>query len=97
MNDDDKNKAKYTFEELSKKYLEKQPEKENYKMKEIANDYQMIVSFILTILILTFLGVFFGYKLDQKIHTTPLFVLLFPFLGIAAAYRNLFKDSSRKK
>lgn len=98
MNEENKEKAKYTYEELSEKYLGKKVKnRKNNKMKRMASDYQMIVSFIVTLLVLIFLGVFLGNKLDQKLKTTPLFILLFTFLGIGASYRNLFKDANRKK
>ncbi len=98
MNEENKDKPKYTYEQLSNKYLEKTPNNnDKHKVKEFASDYQMIVSFLVTIIILTSLGVFLGYKLDKKLNTTPLFIIIFTFLGIAASYRNLFKDAFRKK
>ncbi|QVK17786.1 AtpZ/AtpI family protein [Mycoplasmatota bacterium] len=98
MNKENKEKAKYTYEELSEKYLEKKVlDKKTNKMKSLASDYQMIVSFIVTLVILIFLGIFLGNKLDQKLKTSPLFILLFTFLGIGASYRNLIKDANRKK
>ncbi|MDF2699143.1 MAG: putative F0F1-ATPase subunit Ca2+/Mg2+ transporter [Haloplasmataceae bacterium] len=98
MNENNENKPKFTYEELSKKYLEKQTiDKKSNAAKEFSTDYSMVVSFIVSILILSFLGVFFGNKLDQKLNTTPLFILLFSFLGIAASFRNLLKDIKQKK
>ncbi len=99
MDEEKKENPKYSYEELCKKYLDKEPEvkKTPKEMKRLASDYQMIVSFMVTLLILIFLGVFLGYKLDKLLHTTPTFILIFTFLGIAASYRNLFKDANRKK
>lgn len=98
MNEENKNKPKYTYEQLSKKYLDKTPDNNNkHNVKEFAGDYQMIVSFLVSIVILIFLGVFLGHKLDKKLNTTPLFIIIFTFLGIAASYRNLLKDANRKK
>jgi len=100
MNEEKKDYPEYSYEELSKKYLEKkvnENQSNKIEVKRFASDYQMIVSFLLTLIILIFLGVFLGYKLDQLLKTTPLFILIFTFLGIAASYRNLFKDANKKK
>lgn len=98
MDENTDKKPKYTYEELSDKYIEKKDDKNAKKreVKQFASDYQMIVSFGVTLVVLIALGIFLGYKLDQELQTTPLFILVFTFLGIAAAYRNLFKDANRK-
>lgn len=95
---DSKDKPKYSYEELHEKYIEKKAPNQSEKkvVKQFASDYQMIVSFVITLVVLLVLGVYLGYKLDQILNSTPLFILIFTFLGIGAAYRNLFKDANKK-
>jgi ATP synthase protein I len=97
MTENKDEKPKYTYEQLKEKCLDekKAVEKEKNTTKQFAQDYQMIVSFMLTLIILILGGVFLGKYLDEKLNTSPLFILLFTFLGIAASYRNLFKDASK--
>ncbi len=37
-------------------------------------------------------GIFLGYTLDKAIGTSPLFMLLFLFLGFAAGVRNIMRN-----
>lgn len=91
---EENNKPKYTYEELKEKYLDNKKEKKFEKTQDFAKDYNMITSFMITIVILIALGVFIGNWLDKQLGTTPLFIILLTFLGIAAAYRNLYKAAT---
>lgn len=43
------------------------------------------------------LGVFGGYKLDQWLHTTPLFILICSLAGVAIAFYVVIKDTLHTK
>lgn len=94
MDDQDK-KSKYTYEELRDKYVDQKPNATNSNTKNLANDYNMIVSFIISVLLFIGIGLFAGNYLDNLWNTKPLFILIFIFLGIGAAYRNLYKSITK--
>ncbi len=43
-------------------------------------------------LVLLGLGVWGGLKLDARLHTQPLFLILFPILGLGIALYQLYKE-----
>jgi len=43
------------------------------------------------------LGVWGGLKLDEQLHTTPLFLLLFPVLALVITFVQLYKNLNKKK
>lgn len=43
------------------------------------------------------LGAFGGYKLDQWLHTTPLFTLICSLAGVAIAFYVVIKDTLHTK
>lgn len=87
---DGKKTPKFTYEELSEKYIDGKEESSFTKAKDITKDYNLVVTFIISILLYIGIGVFVGNYLDNLLNTKPLFILLFTFLGIGAAYRNLY-------
>jgi len=46
--------------------------------------------------ILIFFGAFGGLKLDQKIGTSPLFIILFSFIAIALSMYNIIRKETYK-
>lgn len=58
------------------------------------NNFLGIIALIsqigLNLFITIFLGLAVGKFLDDKFATSPLFLLIFIILGVAAAFRNLF-------
>ena len=83
-------KTKYSYEELKQKYIDEKEEIHFKKKRNLAKDYNMIVTFIISIVLYIGLGVFIGYYIDELLHTKPLFILILSFIGIGAAYRNLY-------
>ena len=53
---------------------------------------QLGITMITPILICTLIGVF----LDEKIHSSPIFTIVFILLGVAAAFRNLFYHTNKQ-
>jgi F0F1-type ATP synthase assembly protein I len=43
------------------------------------------------------IAVWAGYKLDQKLRTTPIFVILFPVLSLAVSMWQLVKELNKPK
>lgn len=50
---------------------------------------QVGMEFVLSILV----GAFLGYKLDQWLETTPLFLILLFFLGVFAGFMSIYRAS----
>ncbi len=90
MSEDKKEKPKYSYEELSEKYIskKKEPDKDS-KTKGFGKAYAIITSFIVTLVIAILLAIFVGRKLDEWLGTKAVFTVLFLLLGIAASFRNL--------
>lgn len=42
-------------------------------------------------------GVFLGYQLDRWLHTSPLFLLLCFFLGVAGSFLNIYRVFKQQK
>jgi ATP synthase protein I len=88
--DEKEKKTQFTYDELKEKYIDGKQKTSYTKTQKIASDYNMIVTFIISVMLFIGIGVFAGVYLDRYLNTTPLFILVFSFLGIAVAYRNLF-------
>ncbi len=43
------------------------------------------------------LGVLGGLKVDERLHTTPLFLLLFPVIALVITFVQLYKSLNKKK
>jgi F0F1-type ATP synthase assembly protein I len=93
--DEKEKKTQFTYEELKEKYIDGKQKNNYVKTQKIASDYNMIVTFIISVMLFIGIGVFAGVYLDRYLNTTPLFILVFSFLGIGAAYRNLFKSITK--
>lgn len=52
--------------------------------------YSIVSSFGLQMIITIGIGMFAGYYLDKYLNTTPLFIIIFVFLGVGAGFRNLY-------
>lgn len=97
LEQNNKNKqTKYTYEELKEKYIDNKSNSASKKTKEIASDYNMIVSFVITIVLLIGIGILGGWYIDNYLNTKPLFIVILSLLGIAAAYRNLYVSVTRR-
>ena len=55
-------------------------------MKSIALINQIAITMMVPIIGCVFLGIF----LDRWLHTSPLFIIIMVFLGMGAAFRNLY-------
>ncbi len=71
-------------------------------MKDIQNkdplqNYAKYSGLAIQMLVIIFLGVFGGYKLDVLLHTKPLFTLLLSLIAVFAAIYLSVKDLIRSK
>jgi len=92
MNKNETDRPKYSYEELSEKYINKSQEKKvpkNDNNKGFGKAYAAITSFIFTLIITMFIAIFLGTYLDQWLNTKFLFTGVFLLLGILASFRNL--------
>jgi ATP synthase protein I len=55
-------------------------------------NYARYTSIGMQMLVIIFLGVFGGYKLDKYIGTTPLFIIILSFAGVSLAIYYAIKD-----
>lgn len=58
-------------------------------------NYARYTSIGLQMLVIIFLGVFGGYKLDHLLHTAPLFTIFLSFAGVSLAIYHAIKDFIR--
>ncbi len=67
--------------------------------KDPLQNYAKYSAIAIQMLVIIFLGVFGGYKLDVLLHTLPLFTLLLSLIAVFAAIYLSVKDliRSRKK
>jgi F0F1-type ATP synthase assembly protein I len=65
--------------------------KENRNKNSLEN-YARYSSLAIQMLVIIFIGVFGGFKLDALLHTSPLFTVLLSLLAVAAAIYNSVKD-----
>lgn len=56
-------------------------------LKSLAMINQIAIAMMVPIIGCVFLGIF----LDRWLHTSPLFIIIMVFLGMGAAFRNLYK------
>jgi|SRR5690554_5206200 len=90
---DQEKRSKYSYEELKRKYIDKEPAKQT-TTKEVTNALSIFIGFIFNMVLLIAAGLFIGYFIDKRLETTPIFMLLLTLLGIGAAFRNLIKSIS---
>ena len=64
--------------------------------KSPLENYARYTSMGIQMLVIIFLGVFGGYKLDQLAGTTPLLTLLLSFAGVTMAIYLAIKDFLKK-
>ncbi len=65
--------------------------------KNPLESYARYSSLAVQMLVIIFIGVFGGYKLDSLLHTKPLFILILSLLAVAAAIYHSIKDFIRPK
>jgi F0F1-type ATP synthase assembly protein I len=65
--------------------------------KDPLQNYAKYSGLAVQMLVIIFLGVFGGFKLDSYLHTKPLFTLLFSLLAVFAAIYLSVKDFIRPK
>ncbi len=72
----------------------------NLRHNNPLQNYARYTSIGLQMLVIIFLGVFGGFKLDQYLGTTPLFIILLSFAGVSLAIyhaiRDFIKQNKRK-
>jgi len=87
---EDKNEPPSTLSERIAAAQKHRLEKEHGKKKRSAyTGAQAGIEFSLSILV----GGYGGYLLDDYLQTTPIFLILFFFLGVAAGFMSLFRAS----
>ena len=64
--------------------------KESWKLVSQASSIGFLVVFCILI------GLAIGYYIDKWLNTKPLFIVIFLFLGVVAAFYNLFKTVLNK-
>ncbi|WP_242987886.1 AtpZ/AtpI family protein [Anaerofustis stercorihominis] len=62
----------------------------NNEMSDIAKAVSIILQLGLTMVVTILLCLFFGKFLDSKFHKDNLWTLIFLFLGVCAALRNMY-------
>ncbi|MCK9268569.1 MAG: AtpZ/AtpI family protein [Alkaliphilus sp.] len=66
------------------------PKKTDEDRKGLEN-FALITQVGMSMVIPILLGVYIGKKLDDWLNKSPLFLLIFIVIGVAAAFTNLFK------
>lgn len=75
------------LEQMSSKYGLKEKQNEEVKHEpNAAESYMLGIGFITH----TLVGLFIGYWLDEFCKTSPLFLLIFLFVGFIAGFRNIW-------
>lgn len=59
-------------------------------MNEFLHGLALITQLGINLFIIIFLGLITGKFLDDKFSTSPIFLIIFIILAVAAAFRNLF-------
>jgi F0F1-type ATP synthase assembly protein I len=65
--------------------------------KRLLNSYARYSSIAFQMLAIILLGVFAGFKLDQWLHTKPVFTIILSFGSVILAIYYVTKDLIRKK
>jgi len=65
--------------------------------KRLLNNYARYSSMAFQMLAIILLGVFAGFKLDQWIHTKPIFTVILSFGSVILAIYSVTKDLLKKK
>ncbi len=69
----------------------------------MSNDYDWMRNYVkyssilLQLIITIVIGIFFGYKLDQWLHTKPIFLILFTVIFSAIAFYITIRQLLQKK
>ena len=71
------------------------------RKKPQQNEFSKALSFFLqisvTIIACLVVGIFLGYFLDRWLNTSPWMILVFTFLGVAAAFKSIFDFAKKVK
>lgn len=81
-----------SLEELQRKIDTIQPPKQASQEDNSGAQYGKGVRMGVDLLAGAGVGIFLGYTLDKATGTSPLFLLLFLFLGFAAGVRNIMRN-----
>ena len=65
--------------------------KQGYHIQEKVSIFRITTDLIVT----NGLGVFFGYKIDDFFHTTPIFIILCTIVAIAASMLNIHRSLNK--
>lgn len=89
MSKDKKTKAKYSFDELKEKYIDRKTKPITILARDEVTGLNIVISFIVNLFVLLAIGLIGGYYLDRWLGTTPFFMIILVIIGIIAAFRNL--------
>jgi F0F1-type ATP synthase assembly protein I len=81
---------------LENNELKNKKDKESEEKKEIYNSIAPFLNLGLQMALTIGICVFFGWWLDGKFDKSPLFTLIFTFLGIFTAFYNFFKTVNQQ-
>ncbi len=73
-------------------FMNKEPNKKNPRQANIIK----YTSLGTQMLVYLGLGVWGGLKLDEKMHTQPLFLIILPITGLGISLYQLYKELSKK-
>ncbi len=85
-NDDLKNLGE-RLDKARKVEEEKAPKPKTRGDRSMARAYKVGIE----LMVAMFVGLAVGFFVDKYLETTPLFILIFFFLGVAAGFRNVYK------
>ena len=91
---DDRSRLKSLDERLEKARSEKEknaPKPPTKSQSSFGSAYRIGIEFVVAV----FVGAGIGWGLDKWLETTPLFMLIFFFLGVAAGFLNVYKAAER--
>ena len=74
---------------------EKMPRDNRGMGKEFMRAFAVLTQIGITIIACIGLGIFLGWLLDRLLGTSPWLILVFTFLGIAAAFKSIFDFAKR--
>ena len=92
--DDERSRLKSLDEKLKKAHSDKakkSPKTAQKNRSALGSAYRIGIEFVVAIFVST--GI--GWALDKWLETTPLFLLIFFFLGVAAGFLNVYKAAER--
>lgn len=71
--------------------------KDKQKITRTSNSYMRYAALGTELMVLLFLGVWGGLKLDEWLKTKPLFLIALPLIGLVVAFYQLYKSLMQNK